>query len=359
MNIIITGATGRLGSSLVSTAIAEGHKVTVLSRDPAQASQVFPGVPCIGIDDFSQACCNAQRVIHLATKNSDQVGEDGSFFQANLDFAKNIYERSQRLSTPLFINVSSVHALPLGPSSAYGRSKRAFAEWLEDQASETHVTIYLPYILDASDTGLRKIIGMLPRALREVTYQFMAALKPAICKSEFERQVLSENQRTLILTNSVFDNPFYKVLNRILDLAFAFVVLILGIIPFCIISLFIRAETSAAALFLQDRVGLNGTVFKLIKLRTMYKNTQQTGTHNVPETQITKSGKWLRALKIDELPQAWNIVRNQLSLVGPRPSLPVQSELNSARKRRGIDRVKPGITGLAQINGIDMSNPEK
>jgi lipopolysaccharide/colanic/teichoic acid biosynthesis glycosyltransferase len=74
---------------------------------------------------------------------------------------------------------------------------------------------------------------------------------------------------------------------------------------------------------------------------------------------VTKLGHFLRKTKIDELPQVWNIFRNEVSLVGPRPCLPIQEPLIEARRRRGVLELKPGITGLAQVNGIDMSDPEK
>lgn len=79
-------------------------------------------------------------------------------------------------------------------------------------------------------------------------------------------------------------------------------------------------------------------------------------THEVPVTQITKLGKFLRASKIDELPQLWNIIKNEMSLVGPRPSLLTQDAIIAEREKRGILKIKPGITGWSQINNIDMSD---
>lgn len=90
----------------------------------------------------------------------------------------------------------------------------------------------------------------------------------------------------------------------------------------------------------------------------MKQGTAQAGTHEVSSAAVTKIGAFLRKTKIDELPQIWNIFRGELSLVGPRPCLPVQTELNEARHKLGVYEITPGITGLAQINGIDMSRPE-
>ena len=111
-------------------------------------------------------------------------------------------------------------------------------------------------------------------------------------------------------------------------------------------------------LFLQKRVGRDQKLFTLIKFRTMKPETGSVGTHEVNPDQVTRWGQLLRKTKIDELPQLWNVLRGQMSLVGPRPCLPNQTELIQERQRLGAFTVRPGITGLAQIQGIDMSAPE-
>jgi lipopolysaccharide/colanic/teichoic acid biosynthesis glycosyltransferase len=87
--------------------------------------------------------------------------------------------------------------------------------------------------------------------------------------------------------------------------------------------------------------------------------TAQAGTHEVSASSVTPLGAVLRRTKIDELPQIWNIFRNEISLIGPRPSLPTQTLVVDARRRYGVFAVKPGISGLAQVNGIDMSMPDE
>lgn len=91
----------------------------------------------------------------------------------------------------------------------------------------------------------------------------------------------------------------------------------------------------------------------------MKTGTAHVGTHEVSTSAITRQGQWLRKSKLDELPQIINIFRNEMSLVGPRPCLPSQSELIAERDHRGVLAVKPGITGLAQVNGVDMRFPAK
>ena len=91
----------------------------------------------------------------------------------------------------------------------------------------------------------------------------------------------------------------------------------------------------------------------------MYVNTPHVATHEVAVSAITPLGAFLRRFKIDELPQLWNVVIGQMSMVGPRPCLPGQEELVRHRRTLGIFSLRPGITGLAQVRGIDMSNPQR
>ena len=108
----------------------------------------------------------------------------------------------------------------------------------------------------------------------------------------------------------------------------------------------------------QNRMGCNKAAFTLFKFRTMSKDTASVASHFSSETSITSFGHFLRKTKLDELPQLWNVLRGEMSLVGPRPGLPNQPELTVAREKFGVFDVRPGITGLAQISGIDMSTPE-
>jgi lipopolysaccharide/colanic/teichoic acid biosynthesis glycosyltransferase len=115
---------------------------------------------------------------------------------------------------------------------------------------------------------------------------------------------------------------------------------------------------NGAPVFRQKRVGQYQRSFVLIKFRTMHPNTQPVATHLAPVSAITPYGRFLRRTKLDELPQLWNVLLGQMSLVGPRPCLCNQCELISERAARGVFNVRPGITGLAQLRRIDMSTPK-
>jgi lipopolysaccharide/colanic/teichoic acid biosynthesis glycosyltransferase len=110
--------------------------------------------------------------------------------------------------------------------------------------------------------------------------------------------------------------------------------------------------------FRQQRVGINQKPFNLLKFRSMHINTQAVATHLVQVSAITKWGSFLRKSKLDELPQLFNVLTGDMSFVGPRPNLFNQTELIEERDKRGVYAFRPGITGLSQIQKIDMSLPE-
>jgi len=144
---------------------------------------------------------------------------------------------------------------------------------------------------------------------------------------------------------------------RGLDLFFSLCGLIVASPVMAAIFLICLLDTGSP-LFRQQRVGRDRRLFTLVKFRTMRPGTAQVGTHLADPGAVTRWGAWLRRTKLDELPQLWNVIRGEMSLVGPRPCLPNQEELIAEREKRGVFRVRPGITGLAQVGGIDMSNPK-
>lgn len=144
---------------------------------------------------------------------------------------------------------------------------------------------------------------------------------------------------------------------RFWDLLLSVVGLVVGSPLFLVIYILGWFDTGSP-LFLQQRVGRNQRPFTLVKFRTMRLDTASVATHLADVSAITRLGHFLRRTKLDELPQLWNVLRGDMSLVGPRPGLFNQFELTRAREQRGIFAVRPGITGLAQVNNIDMSTPE-
>ncbi|MGE3229791.1 MAG: sugar transferase [Hyphomicrobium sp.] len=121
----------------------------------------------------------------------------------------------------------------------------------------------------------------------------------------------------------------------------------------------VRCDSEGPALFRQRRIGRDEREFTCLKLRTMRIDTASLPTHEVSPTAITPTGRLLRNLKLDELPQLWNVLIGDMSFVGPRPCLPTQRALIEARRAHGLRHLRPGITGPAQVAGIDMSEPAR
>ena len=148
-----------------------------------------------------------------------------------------------------------------------------------------------------------------------------------------------------------------QVVIRLLDIIFSIFGLLIGL-PILLILTIVGWFDTGSPIFRQQRGGRYQKPFTLIKFRTMKKDTAHVASHLANTSSITPFGRFLRRTKLDELPQLWNVLTGEMSLVGPRPCLFNQHELIEERETRGVFNVRPGITGLAQINDIDMSAPE-
>lgn len=147
-------------------------------------------------------------------------------------------------------------------------------------------------------------------------------------------------------------------MKRLFDVLVSAVALVLLSPVMLVVAIMVRRSSPGGALFIQDRVGRHEKPFVCYKFRTMASDAPVAGSHDVSASWITPAGKRLRATKLDELPQLYNVLKGEMSLVGPRPCLPSQSEVIGARRRKGVYAIRPGITGLAQLAGIDMSTPD-
>ena len=147
-------------------------------------------------------------------------------------------------------------------------------------------------------------------------------------------------------------------MTRFFDFIFSFFG-ILWLWPIGVILYIIGLFDTGSPIFVQERVGKGKKPFKLIKFRTMDVNTKSVASHLASGAQITKFGSFLRISKLDELPQLINVLVGDMSLVGARPCLFNQTELIEEREKRGVFNHLPGITGLGQVNNVDMSTPKK
>ena len=145
-------------------------------------------------------------------------------------------------------------------------------------------------------------------------------------------------------------------MTRLFDVILSLGGLVVGAPVFILLWVLGQFDTGSP-LFRQERVGRFQKPFTLVKFRTMRPETVSVATHLADASAVTKLGHFLRRIKLDELPQLWNVLKGEMSFVGPRPCLFNQHELIEERASRGVFAARPGITGLAQINGIDMSTP--
>ena len=145
---------------------------------------------------------------------------------------------------------------------------------------------------------------------------------------------------------------------RVVDVALCIVGIFLTF-PVLIIAVAISFFETSKPLLIQSRLGKDKKVFKVLKIRTIKIGVADKPTHFLKASDITRLGRFLRVSKLDELPQLFNVLIGDMSIVGPRPCLPNQTEVIFERECRNVFRVRPGITGLAQVNGVDMSTPRK
>ena len=155
-----------------------------------------------------------------------------------------------------------------------------------------------------------------------------------------------------MLATSLIRYDFYK---RLFDIIFSVISLLIFLFPFFFISLLIKVASKGPTFYCSQRIGKNNEHFKMFKFRTMQVGTPAVATHLLldPGQYLTPLGSFLRKSSLDELPQLWSILLGDMSFVGPRPALFTQNDLIDLRMKYGIDKLVPGLTGWAQVNGRD------
>ena len=151
-------------------------------------------------------------------------------------------------------------------------------------------------------------------------------------------------------------------MKRLFDLCLALFALLFLLLPILLVAVIVRLTSSGSILYWSDRIGRDNKIFKMPKFRTMRINTPVVATHLLPDPKqfLAPVGSFLRKSSLDELPQLWSILKGDMSFVGPRPALFNQDDLIALRKQYGVDKLLPGLTGWAQINGRDeLPIPEK
>jgi lipopolysaccharide/colanic/teichoic acid biosynthesis glycosyltransferase len=361
MRLVITGASGFIGRQIIPFFYSVGIEVLIVGRDASFLSKIFPLTPNIEYDDLEKNLSADDTLVHLAVMNNHSSATLQQYKDVNVHLLQSVFEDSKRAKAKRFINVSTIKSIHAHNNDYYAISKREGEEFLASTDGVEIINLRLPAVYGDTYRGNLSILIKLPKLLQPLAFKFIAALKPTVSVTKVAKAIL-ESLETLessdrIVSDEQRDNFVYASFLRTVDIGFALTtILFFWWLPI-IISIAIKCESAGPAIFKQKRVGKNGRLFTCYKFRTMRLGTAEVGTHQVKASAVTRIGGFLRKTKIDEIPQIWNLMKNDLSLVGPRPCLPTQLELINARKKMSVLDIKPGITGWAQIQNIDMSDP--
>ncbi len=363
MSIVITGASGFLGQQIVPKLKNFDNDLLLVGRNKEYMQETFPNERIADYQSLLKKIKGYDTLIHLAIHNNDKQVSLEEFRKANVDNLRSVINIAKAAGIKTFIYTTSFHASDSKNQSPYAQTKREAEEFLATIRDMNIVIFRLPIVYGDKFSGKLKILNPLPKFLRSLLFTVLSSLKPSVhiklIISEIKKTINNPKSYKITLSDRQRGNWFYALTKRIIDLTFSISVIVLLWWLMIIVWLAIKFSSKGSAIFAQERIGKNGESFICYKFRTMTIGTKQAGTHEVSVSSVTKIGKILRKTKIDELPQVWNIIKNELSLVGPRPCLPVQKELISEREKLGVLDVKGGITGLAQIRGIDMSDPKR
>ena len=366
--IVITGATGFVGSQLVPL-LAARNEVLLVSRDPGSAARCYPGLRTCDYGQLARENLAGAIFIHLAVRNNDRPGPPAEFDAVNVDQLLAVAATAKAGGAARFVNLCSTHALKAKTGDFYGLSKREGADRLAAFWPAGAVNLYVPAIYGDRFQGRLVALGKLPGVLRQIALALLRQVKPLLAVDRLAVGIEhiiakpvdpSDSWHTEhYLADPVSTYGLYPAVKRGIDLiAVVAVAVVLGW-AMVLIAMYVRYDSKGPAIFAQKRVGRGGRVFTCYKFRTMSVGTAHAATHDVSASAVTRAGRFLRRTKLDELPQIANVLMNQMGLVGPRPCLPIQIELVERRLGRGVLQMKPGITGLAQVHEIDMSDPAR
>lgn len=358
-NILLIGGNGFVGQQLADELIRRGHRITIASRN-ANAEVGVIGPYC-----WNDAIDKADIVVLLAVINNDTEASQDDIRAVNVELPLDLATRMRGKANQVLVVFGSDLADRASASDYYTQSKIELTKHLRKSAIGAVTLLILSPVHGLKFVKRLSFVDRLAYPLRLIVIWLLWAMRPLshvrkIADAIEQSKAAPRDELTIKrVTDDQNKNPIYCATLRIFDLGFAVAVLVMLGWLMLIVAALIALTSPGPVLFKQSRVGKYGNVFLCWKFRTMYIGTPQVATHEVTPNATTWIGKYLRAWKLDELPQIFNIFANQMSLVGPRPCLPSQTELVDARKRLGVLKVKPGITGWSQVNDIDMSDPVK
>ena len=363
MRIIVTGASGFIGREIVPLLKKANVELLLVGRDADKLKSLFPLDRVTSYDDLELEAQGYDALVHLAVMNNDKPNQIGDFRAVNVALLEAVLNSARAAGVKSFINTTTLHVSRTGSLSSYAQTKLEAEEVLSRTDGIAVINLRLPAVYGSTFAGKLAALSKLPAFLRPIVFQCLASLKPTVNVKLVAAAILKTAREEVSTETIVSDrqsgNFVYRTIKRILDIAFALFVIIILWWVLLGAWLAVKFTSPGPGIFAQQRVGKGGLSFTCYKFRTMSLGTKEAGTHEVTADSVTAVGRLLRKTKIDELPQVWNILMNELSLVGPRPCLPVQRELVAARSDLGVLDEIGGITGWAQIQNVDMSDPDR
>ena len=363
MRIIVTGASGFIGREIVPVLKKANVELLLVGRDTDRLKSLFPGDRVTSYENLEMEARDYDALVHLAVMNNDKSKQISDFRAVNVTLLETVLNSARAAGVKTFINTTTMHASQTGSLSSYAQTKLEAEDVLSLTDGIAVVNLRLPAVYGSTFAGKLAMLSKLPTFLRPIAFQCLTSLKPTVNVKLVAKAILSaargEISTETIVSDKQSGNLVYHTIKRILDIAFAlFVIVILwGVLLGAWLA--VKLTSPGPGIFTQQRIGKGGLPFNCYKFRTMSLGTKEAATHEVMADSVTTVGQFLRKTKIDELPQVWNILKNELSLVGPRPCLPVQRELMLARSELGVLDEIGGITGWAQIQNVDMSDPDR
>jgi lipopolysaccharide/colanic/teichoic acid biosynthesis glycosyltransferase len=364
MKIAITGATGYVGKMLVPLLESRGHEILVCGRSAEKLKAAFPINKAATYLNLGQALAGYDVLVHLAVLNNDSNHTDDDIQHVNIKLALDVADDARKAGVKHFVFISSTHALEKTNMSQYAMSKRDAASKLAGLTEIATEIVYLPFVYGPHWPRQLDFLNRFGAAFANFVFRPLAAIKATVNVSKLADQIDSQIRQTsprsyseIILSDDMDQNYYYRVFRKFVDISVGLVIILAFGWLILALWLWVKIDNPGPGFFSQTRVGRRGRLFTCYKLRTMNVGTAQRGTHEVSVSQVTRLGVFLRKYKLDELPQAWNLLKGDMALVGPRPCLPNQTQLIDERRSANVLDCLPGITGLSQVLNIDMSNP--
>ena len=347
------GASSILGSEIVARLERAGHEVLVLSDGPKESEENLPEAATANHGSWGVVPGGVQVYLHFQTScdcGTDGLDAKGCPISGMLGDDMSAAEK-----------VGVVRKIQIAPlASRFSRPGEAGHHRIVRGMGLASELVYVGYLHDKNGKLLPNVFGPFRGWLKAIPFPLVAPIVPTTAVDRLityvSNPVSSSPGQDVFLTDKKAENAVYRVWQVALDMLFVLSVLLL--FPMLAIAWLVVRSGGSPGLLRQIRIGYGSQPFRCLKLRTMKIGTPSRGTHLVGSEAITPFGRILRKSKIDELPQAWNVLRREMTLVGPRPSLPEQVDVISFRHQRGVLSLRPGLTGWAQIHGVDMRNAE-